>query len=59
MISRRALQPGAVSSVEEIPQVVLCSEGNGNEVKWSEKLESVAFLSSGVIYQFIVEEIIR
>lgn len=59
MISRPALQPGAVSSVEEIPQVVLCSEGNGNEVKWSEKLESVAFLSSGVIYQFIVEEIIR
>lgn len=47
VISRWALQPGAVSSVEDIPQVVLCSDGNGNEVKWSEKLESVTFLSSG------------
>lgn len=43
VISRWALQPGAVSS----PHVVLCSDGNGNEVKWSKKSESVTLLSSG------------
>lgn len=39
--------PGAVGSVEDVSQVVLCADGNGSEVKWSEKLESVTFLSSG------------
>lgn len=39
--------------------VLSAAAGNGNEVKWSEKLESLTVLSSGVIYQFIVEETIR
>lgn len=49
----------AVSAVKLFLQVVLSTAaGNGNEVKWSEKLES-HFSALGVIYQFIVEETIR
>lgn len=46
-------------SVEDIPQAGLCADGDGREVKWSEKLESVAFLSAGGHFPFTVEEIIR
>lgn len=42
------LRGEAVSSVKLFLQVVLsAADGNGNEVKWSEKLESLTFSALG------------
>lgn len=52
-----SLEPLAPSSM--FSKLSFAADGNGNEVKWSEKLSQSHFSALGVIYQFIVEEIIR